>query len=83
MEQPTPENALSVQHKAWLNHPCTIQMFQVLEKQKQFYLARGEQQVWDNEMDQYTVRNMIATTVTNTTITVLKNTEQFLNQLVK
>jgi hypothetical protein len=34
MEQPTPENALSIQHNEWLKHPVTRQMLQIMDKQR-------------------------------------------------
>ena len=35
----SPENIVIAQHKTWLAHPTTVQMFKNLEKQKKFLVG--------------------------------------------
>lgn len=81
-ESLNPENALAVQHSVWLQHPCTKQMFQVLEKQKEFYAKRITMNAFAKDDDQSIIRSAVALATTQTTITVLKETDQFLSKLV-
>jgi hypothetical protein len=78
-----PEDVLSMQHKGWLDHPVTKQMMQVLEKQREHYVKQSKSGAWYDELDYKTVRNVVAQTVMDTTITAVTNTEQFIKQLTQ
>lgn len=42
--QITPENVLSVEHAAWLDHPVTQQMLKNLQKHKQQFIESSSKQ---------------------------------------
>jgi hypothetical protein len=80
----TPENALSVQHSEWLQHPVTRQMISNLEKQKTSFfqaIVNSAIQIDNGELN-LRCHAVAARTVT-ASLNMIKNTDLFLQQLNK
>jgi hypothetical protein len=78
-----PENALSIQHKEWLNHPVTKQMLQILDYQKEHTIdAMASSASIDIDASWFKEQAGNIKTI-NVIKSWITNTEQFIQQLTK
>jgi hypothetical protein len=80
----TPQNALAVEHQAWLAHPVTVQLIKNLDKQKITIVNAMSSTAGDNEIADFAFRLRAFGIKTIDEITKqIKNTEQFVQQSTK
>ena len=80
----TPENIVEEQHKAWLRHPTTIQMFKNFEKQKLFLMETMAAQSTDVSLADSIFRlNAHSIKMINNLVKQTKETTLFIQQSEK
>lgn len=79
-----PQNALAVEHQAWLGHPVTVQLVKNLERQKIIIVNAMASAAGDNDTPDNSFRlRAFAIKTIDETVKQIKNTEQFIQQSTK
>jgi hypothetical protein len=78
----TPESALEIQHKAWLQHPCTKQMVEILDKQRTKYINTLAKNAWEDNSEILAGKSAVAVVTMDVTLSVMTNTNLFIQALI-
>lgn len=73
----SPENVLSAQHEAWLNHPCTIQMIKNFESYKRHLTKKLSASAGSTTPDSWFHHTAIMIKTTDYIKEITTKTEQF------
>lgn len=77
-----PEDVAKEQHRAWLNHPSTIQMFELLELKKESSMNFSAVRAYSTDTPDAMFRMYAAEVLfINTIVTIIKDSNAFIETL--